>query len=458
MHFISKNITLDSPYWLRESIGNFLLSYYYFLNIRHLRFCRFLAASQWFPRLKLEQYQTERLKLLLNHAYKNVPYYTEIFIRNKLTPDDFNSIRDLRKLPLLTKEDIIKNMDKLISRKIDKKYLFSISTSGTTGTPMRFYRDRRYEHTHFAFYQRMLASLGISIYRRGVIIWLRPFVLNDISDKYLYLAHAKQLTLATFHKGLPCWEEKLEFIRKFKPAYIRAGSSVLYDFACYLKEHNINDIVFECVFSSFENLFPHQRQLIEEQFKCKVYNYYVSQERVVSTFECLRQDGMHIDMERGVAEIIDDNGELLPDGKSGRIIATPLHIFAMPLIRYDTGDIGSVSEAPCPCGRGLPLLQSFDGRISEVIRYKDKLMCPSAFSAVLCKFPNIKECQFVQEKETEVVMNIVRRDGFSEDDAKRLIEYLHSLIDEGLGIKLNFVDHIPRTKMGKFQLVISKLG
>ncbi|KPK98803.1 MAG: hypothetical protein AMJ95_02350 [Omnitrophica WOR_2 bacterium SM23_72] len=456
--FISNNVTLDSPYWLQELAGNFFLSYINFSNLNYLRFKKFLSASQYFSRWQLERYQTERLKLLLNYAYKNVPYYRDIFVKNNLVPEDINSLKDLRKLPFLTREDIIKNIDKLISSKIDKKFLFSVRTSGSTGIPVQFYRDIRYEYINYAFYRRTLASLGVAVnHNRGALIWLRPFVLGNVSSGYAYDPCLKELSLATLRKGLPCWDEKLELIRKFKPFYLFAGSSTLYDFACYVKKHNIDDIALQCIVSSFENLFPCQREFIEKQFRCKAYNYYVCTERVISAWECLNQDGMHIDMERGIVEIVDDNGELLSDGHSGRIIATALHIFAMPLIRYDTGDIGSISDSPCACNRGSPLLKSFEGRINEVIRYKDKFIWSSALALISSQFKNIEKCQFVQEKETELIVNIVRRDGFSENDAKGIVAYLHNLIDEKLVIKLNFVEQIPRTEMGKFPFIISKV-
>jgi phenylacetate-CoA ligase len=453
---VLKNMTLDNPHWLQELFDNFFSSWANPFNIKCFRFYGFLTNSQYFPRWELEQYQREKIKLLLNHVYKHVSYYTDIFIKNKLTPDDFDSIVDLKKIPVLTKEDVVKNLDKLLSRKIDKKYLFSIRTSGTTGTPIQFYRDIRYEYINTAFALRRLACLGITRYARKLTIWLRPFVLDKIEDEYIYAPQIKSLTLATIRNGLPQWGRKLELIRRFKPAYILASPSVLYDLACYLQAHRIHDIQLQCVISCFENILPYQKELIQEQLRCKVYNYYSCQEFVITASECLCQNGMHVDMERGITEIVDGKGELLADGKSGRILATPLHIFAMPFIRYDTGDIGAISPLSCSCGRGLPLLDPFDGRMSEFIRYRDKRICPSTFSSVLCRFSHIKECQLIQEKETELVMNIVKRDGFTENDARELIKCLRHSIDDGLKVMLNYVDHIPRTQMGKFKFVINK--
>lgn len=459
---ITNNISLDSPYWLQELTGNLYLCYINLLNlahIKHLKFRQFLTISQWFPRWKLEQYQAKRLKLLLRYVYNNIPYYIDVFRKNNLTPDDFESIRDLRKLPILTKENVIKNFDKLISRKVDKKYLKLIVTSGSTGKPIQFYHDKRDEYIHTAFMARALNSVGVKGYHRYIFIWLRPFIERELKDIYLYEPHLKRLILSPYPKNLSLWDEYIKLIRQFKPVSIRGSPSLLYHLASYAQEKNVNDINFRYFISYFENLFPHQRSLIEKQFRCKAYSIYTSSERGISAFECLNQNGMHIDMERGIVEIIGDNGEVLPEGCSGRIIATGLHNFVMPLIRYDMGDIGSISEVLCSCSRGLLLLKSLDGRTCEVIKYKDKRINSTSLASVLLHFKSIKECQFVQQKENELILNIVKRNNFSENDTKEIIEYLHKLIDErlDLDIKINFVKYIPRTNMGKFPFVVSKI-
>lgn len=457
---IKNNISLNSPYWLQELAGNFYLCYINLLdlmNIRHLKFRRFLATSQWSPRWKLEQYQAKKLKQLLKYVYNNVPYYKEVFEKNNLTLNDFETIADLRKLPTLTKEDVIKNFDKLVSRKANKKYLELVSTSGSTGKPMQFYRDTRDETIHFAFSRRAFSSINVNGFHRKIYIWLTPFIEKGIEEIYFYEPHLKRLSLSPFFQSLSLLDEYIKFIKQFRPMSILGSPSLLYQLACYTQEKNINDIKFKCIISYFENLFSYQREMIERQFRCKVYSYYISQERVLSAFECLNQDGMHIDMERGIVEIIGDNGEVLPEGYSGRIIATGLHNFVMPFIRYDTGDIGSISEVSCSCGRGLPLLKSIDGRTCEVIKYKDKYINSSALSVIVRLFKNIKECQFVQEKENELVSNIVKRNNFSENDMNEIISDLHKHIGEELDIKINFVEYIPRTKMGKFPFVVSKL-
>jgi len=421
-----------------------------------LRSC--LMRSQWLPLWRLERYQLERLRCLVWHIYRNVPYYRDIFRKNNLEPDDFTSLKDLKKLPVLTREDIANNLDRLISRKAEKKHLILKSTSGSTGTPVSFYRDEREEYINYAFIDRAYAAVGGRIYWRSVWIRQRPFVEKKIDAGYIYEPRFRQVTLPVHRCGRNYWEEKLALIKQYKPAYILANPYLLYDLALYAKENKIGGLHFKFVMSAFENLYPYQRKVIEEQFQCKVYSRYECQERAVSAFECRQQAGFHLDMEKSIVEIIDIGGREVPHGKPGRLIATSLRNLAMPLIRYDIGDTASLSDAQCPCGRGLQLLQSLDGRSSQVIRYKDKTLCENDLSFAVMKCKHIKAVQFVQEKEEELSVNIVKKDGFSEEEARDLGRYLHALIDERLHIKMHFVDFIPFTPMGKFPLIISRLA
>src|SRR3989338_556644 len=350
--------------------GSFLyLNYYLPIKsgpVKYLKIYTCLKKSQWWPRLKLEQYQTERLRQLLRHAYKNVPYYTDIFKKLNLTPKDIKSIEDLRRLPILTKEGIVKHFDKLISAKVNKKYITLISTSGSTGKPMEFYRDERASPIESFLLRRNSEWANLKVYDKNVRLWSRPFIEKAIKDVYLSQPFFRRLSLSTVSCEAGRLDEYIKLLKEFNPIYITGNPSMLYHLACYAQEKNINDIKFKCFISYYENLFPCQKELIKKQFNCEVFNYYSTAERAIYAMECPEHLGMHIGMERGILEIIGEDGKIMPEGEQGRIIATGFYNYAMPLIRYDVGDIGAISEKPCPCGRGLPVLKSLDGRANEV--------------------------------------------------------------------------------------------
>mgnify|MGYP001262112343 CR=1 FL=1 len=450
-----------SPHALQKSIGFVYLHCYLPLRlglIEYLRFYNLLERSQWWPRWKIEQYQMGKLKQLLRYAYNNIPYYTELFRKLNIKPDDFNSIHDLKKLPVLGKEDIVDNFDKLVSRRIKKGNLKLVTTSGSTGKVMEFYQHvLGFDYIDYAFSRRCHSWANVKLDDRHVQLWSRPFIEGKINALYLYHPLANSLSLSTVPLSSSILSQYIELIRKFNPIFIIGNPSILYNLACYAQENSVNYLKFRSFISLFENLLPHQREQIENQFKCQLYNRYSSMERVISAMECSKHEGMHIEMERGILEILDDKGKVLPEGDTGRLVATGLHGYVMPFIRYDTGDVGSISTKACSCGRGLPLLKSLDGRISETIKYKNKIVYSTTLSVIIWKFTNIKECQFTQEAEDEIKVNIVKRNDYSEQDSQELIKILKEKIGSGLKVNISFADHIPRTGMGKFPFIISKI-
>jgi len=322
---------------------------------------------------------------------------------------------------------------------------------------MQFYYDKRNDAMEYAHEQRYRDWLSVNILDRSVRLWSRIFIEREIKNIYLYDPHLRRLTLSPINSTIDNLGRYVKLIKQFNPKYIVGNPSLLYHLACYTQDTNIKNVKFKCFLSYFENLFLYQKELIEKQFGCEIFNQYSCEERVVSAIECSKHQGMHIEMEKGILEIIGENGKILPKGDTGKIIATGLYNYTMPLIRYDTGDIGSVSENACSCGRGLPLLKSLNGRVNDFLKFNGKYIYASTLSVILWEFKNIKECQFIQENEDEIKINIVKREKYTEKDTQDLIKMLQKMIGQKLNIKIEFFDYIPRTKMGKFPFIVSKI-
>ena len=194
-----------SPNVLQKSIGFIYLHGYLPLRLglsRYLGFYNFLDKSQWWPRWKIEQYQIEKLKQILMYSYNNVPYYAGLFRKLNIKPEDFNSIHDLQKLPVLSKEDIIKNLDRLVSRKIRKGALKLVTTSGSTGKAMEFYQHiLGLDYIDYAFSRRCHNWANVKRSDRNVQLWSRPFIEGKINAFYLYHPRINSLSLSTDRKS-----------------------------------------------------------------------------------------------------------------------------------------------------------------------------------------------------------------------------------------------------------------
>lgn len=427
--------------------------------MRNKSYYRFLEDSQWWTKEQLESYQLKKLKELLEYAAVHVPYYRDLFQAKRFNPEKISALEDLQRIPVLTKQDIVHNFDKMLSdeflTKKAKKKLVTNYTSGSTGTPMMFLHDEHAQRCGQAFYSYRNKSAGLPIYAKRAWIGATPFRNSFLDTSYLYMPFSRVLFLSSIAPDKQRFILYLDLLKRFKPLYVMSLPSLLYDLACCARESAVPNINFNVFFSISENLYPFQQDVIEQQFKCKTYNYYSSQELHNMAIECDRHEGLHIEIRHFAMEILDSYGNIVESGKRGRIVCTGLTNRAMPLIRYDTGDIGAISPKPCSCGRGLPLLFSLDGRQSDVIVFKGRIFYPTPLSVIIEDFPFIKECQFVQDSELSIMLNIVPKTDYSTSEVDRLIAKMKELISQDLKIDIKFVASIPRTKMGKYRFIIN---
>jgi len=181
-------------------------------------------------------------------------------------------------------------------------------------------------------------------------------------------------------------------------------------------------------------------------------------ERVVFATQCERHSGMHLNSDFGSVEIIGEDGRHAAPGEFGRLVATGLHNYAMPLIRYQTSDVSAIAATPCPCGRGFPLLEEVATKDEDIVTTPDgRYLSPSVLNAATHDILGIAESQFIQEDRSLVRFLIVRRNELTEGSLERLRYDLRRLCGPAMQIEIEFVEAIPRTTAGKLRWVISKV-
>jgi phenylacetate-CoA ligase len=245
-------------------------------------------------------------------------------------------------------------------------------------------------------------------------------------------------------------------MNKTKPPFIYGYPSSIYLLADYCLRNNIQELSFKAVFCTAEVLLPKYRQVIESVFNCKVYNQYGSYDGGVQALECEEHCGFHISAEKVIVEIVDDEGNIVENGKTGRIIVTDLHNYAMPFIRYEVGDIGALSNKACPCGRDLPLLQSLQGRTSDIIKLSNGVTLAGPAVTLIFKDCNVKQYQLVQTDHNKLLVNIVKGENYSEADEKYFMGILKHHAGSGVSISVEYLDTIPLTQAGKYRFIINQ--
>lgn len=421
-----------------------------------------LSRTEWYSRTDLEAYQDERLRDVVRHAYDTVPYYRRRFDEQKLRPGDVRGRADLPKLPVLTRDDIRRHFDELRSTAVPARAMRKGHTSGTTGTPLTVGYDRETVWMTYAVFDRHYRwadcrfgrnGSRVAVARGNVIVPLRqrkpPFWRRNRSQN--------QLLLSAFHlsKGnLPAYVEALA---RFQPDVIDGYPSTLYVLAKFLQTNGMTFPVKAAVTSS-ETLYDFQREVIEERFACRVFDYYALAERVLFSGECDRHQGHHLAMEYGVAETVDSSSLPVPDGSVGRLVGTTLHNAAMPLIRYVTSDMSAIRPGACPCGRGLEVMDDVTTKAEDLLTLKDgRLISPSVLTHPFKPLDCIEGSQIVQTEPDRMVVRLVPGSGYTDTLGQHLVKELKGRLGQDMQIDLELVQELEQTSRGKFKWVTSRV-
>ncbi len=415
--------------------------------------------NEFQPHEILVEEQNKQLRVILRYAYENVPYYHRLFRSLDLHPDTVHTLQDLRRIPVLTKEMIQQNWESFIPVDLGRSEYYTWSTGGSTGSPMRY---RISKHDRFLMAAIWYRGMGYGGYEMGDTIAMlggrslnigKRFVLLDKTEEFF--RHIKKFS--SFDMGETELRQYWNWINSVKPKFLRGYPSSLQVLAQWIEDNQLSGHCPEAVFTTSEKLYPSMRKKISEVFRCEVYDNYGVNDGGVSAYECSAHEGLHIDTERSILEILDERGESVAEGE-GHIISTTLHNFPMPLIRYDTGDIGKISEARCSCGRHQTLLEEVIGRTAEVLYSPlGKSVHGWFFYYIFNAYgAGIRQYQVVQETLHDVVIYLVSETEVTEEQQ----EFLRSKIDQegyGWNIEFRIVDQIPQAESGKYRFVISKI-
>jgi len=423
----------------------------------------FLEKSQWWSSQKLEEFQNKKLRELIKHVYADVPYYHNLLRSLNLTPDDIKSIDDLSKLPIITKDEIRKNMNDFIAVNIPKNNMIRRATSGSSGKPFEYIIDKNelsmFRSTGLRVWEVAGYNLGDKIATVSGSALL-PQKMTFLKKMSFYVN--RNLPLSSFNMNSEKVMSYSKRLLDFNPKYLRGYPSSISIIANYIIENNIK-FNLSAVMTTAETLLPSQRKIIMEAFNCDVFDLCGCNDGGECLFECGEHVGYHVGCEQSIHEFVNENGEHVSNKELGNIILTDLWNYSMPFIRYDAGDMAIYTDEKCPCGRGLPLAKSIVGRTIDQIILPDGNILPGLTITDILDSPEagVIECildyQIVQEKVDKFCINLVVNDKYnSQIDMK-----IHLFFEEHMGIPLdinfNFVDQIPRTKANKRRLVISKV-
>lgn len=413
-----------------------------------------LQKSKFFTKEELVELQNLKLRKLIDHSYKHVPYYREIFDDNNLRPTDIRREEDLTKMPVLTKDIIRKRYKDLIANNCKSFNPYINKTSGSTGSPLKFLQDKHTSIARFAFLWHTWHEAGYYPFMKTAQIDQMYLTENDCLWHYNTMLNSLQIAATAIHeKNISRIIQKLN---KFKPKIIRGYPSAMYLLALYAMQNNIKlEIDLRSVITNAETLQLKQRELIENYFQCEVFDVYHMWEGVCLISEC-KHHTKHQQMEYSIMELLDDNNQPVSKGEIGEIVGTSFYNYSMPFIRYKTRDIASQTKASCLCNRNHICVDSIDGRVEDYITTPSMLKI-GRVDQIFKYIDGVDFAQIVQDKVESINIFIVKNHLFEYNDLKIITEELYKRGGEGLHVEFIFVDEIKPSKNGKRRLVISNL-
>lgn len=414
-----------------------------------------LEHSQWLPPGEIERLQLSQAAIVLKHACATVPHYRQKFA-NYTFPGSLD-YATWRQLPLLDREEIQECFDALCSTHLPASHGRTLmhGSSGSTGRPIKTLGT---ETTHFFW-----LSLGLRDH-----LWHR----RDLSGKHGAIRskadRMRSQGWGEWADSLACGpatmlsiqtdiDKQLDWLLQEAPNYLITHPSNLLALTERSLERGVRPQGLHEVRTFGESLRPDLREALRQAWGVPLTDLYSAEEVGYIALQCPDFDHYHIQSENLLVEIIHDDGSLCAPGETGQVVITTLHNFAMPLIRYRIMDYAEAGP-PCPCGRGLPVIQRIAGRQRNMITLPDgNRHWPSFPGADWAAIAPIKQFQLIQEDLKTVRVRMICKRPLSEREETGI----RNMLAEKLGYPFNFIlDYPERIECGanrKFEDFLSHL-
>ncbi|MFW9989148.1 MAG: phenylacetate--CoA ligase family protein [Candidatus Odinarchaeota archaeon] len=389
------------------------------------------------------------MQYLIDYSVKNIKFYSNFFKQNNLKTTDIKRSEDLVKLPVITKEVYRENFpNNIVDLNSKKKDLILNSTSGSTGTPFKFYQTRRLRGQSAArlifFYEWAGRLYGEPLAR----MW--GHVNSNFKIKFFNKYIENALVVNAFDLGEHTFPRYFKKIQKKQPKLLESYTSAAYAFSILLNKKNLSLNIPSTIVSG-ETLYDFQIKLIKESLNTELYNRYGCREFGNIAQECSKHKGMHIYQEEFIIEILDENNNPVKEGEKGKIVVTALDNYSMPFIRYQIDDIGVISTKDCTCGRNLRMFESIQGRVTDMIYSPSGKHISLYFFALIFQELSdyISEFQVLQKKKSdELILRVIPTKKFNDTIKSRIINQVMKM-DDSFMISVDKVDEIKPEPFGK---------
>lgn len=402
---------------------------------------------------QIAAYQLSCIREVTEHALATVPFY-EHYPRV-----GWRTLEDLRQFPVLTRETVRANTDRLVSRSTPRRERIRVGTTGTTGANLKVVYTNETAWKIWALTLRQWGWSGAGPRQPRVTMFGSRVVpaSRQRPPYWTYNFPEQQILLSVFHLSEQTAGDYIAFLRTKRGRILEGFPSVLGILADFILARG-ETVPMRVVFTSGEPLFPFLRARIEQAFQARAYDSYGMTELCGLVQEC-EQGQMHLIPECGYLEILDERGQPAPPSEEGYLVWTGLVNTAMPLIRYRIGDKGRwQAGGVCACGRRFSLVVPTITRDSDLLRCPDgRIFSPRALNQSLKNTSAFRFCQFVQEGPEKVVVRAVPSNGNASEELGRVRAELARILGENVMVSTVLATEPLVRAGGKIPLIVQQV-
>lgn len=425
-----------------------------------------LERTQWWSPERLLARQHEQLSRLLVHAATQVPFY-----RQRLTPELLNlpDAQDWQaawqRIPILRREEIqaADASDAMLADALPPGHgdWREIFTSGSTGKPIRSVRSQLWELIWSSFtvrdhlwHRRDLSGRLAAIRESGQGKAMWPAGVEASSWGYSTEAMFATGAMVGLNVTTPV-EQQLEWLLRQDPDYLLTHPSIAQNLAQFSLDRGVRPARLRQVITIAEAVRPGVREACRAAWDVPVADIYSTREAGYLALQCPEHEHYHVQSEGVFLEVLDAEGRPCQPGEVGRVVVTPLHNFAMPLIRYDIGDLAEPG-LPCPCGRGLPVLRRVLGRTQNMLvlpsgERRWTLLSSADIAMLLAAAPSIRQYQIAQTSLDTLELRLVVARAPTRDEETALAMWVEAKFGAAFRTAFAYPSGLPRSAAGKFE-------
>lgn len=408
------------------------------------------SSSQYYDPKVIRDLQLLRINKILEFSSKNVYHY-----KNRI-PKSINSLKDLKNLPLLEKWEIQESPETFMCRSRRGQRLKT--SGGSTGAPVTLLKDSAGMAKELAAAWRGYGWAGVRIGDRQARFWGVPKSRKERLRANIIDLVCNRKRFTAFGYSDDGFERIVDSVRSFSPNYFYGYTSIIRDFAKYVVDEGLRDCVeLTSIITTAEVLSELDRDIIFSAFGVKVFDEYGCGEVGTIAHEC-EEGSLHINSENLIVEIIDKNGDPVPDGTSGEVVVSDLTNFSMPLIRYRLKDYATLSRKACMCGRTLPVICKVHGREYDILVNREGKKFHGEFFLYIIEDARkdgmqVTSIQFVQDDNLDILVKVVCDPEIIVPLSQYIEKRIHRNFDSKVKVRCELVHEIEREPSGKFRVV-----